>query len=83
MARSRKSVQSELLAREYNLYYISIGDDLSKQNEIAPDSLQEYHAFMTKGELVPDSFVIRFFERIFVPFKRMGLVIDGFPRTEY
>jgi adenylate kinase len=79
---SGKGVQSKLLAKKYSLYHISIGDALRKQSKLNPDSFKEYNKFMIKGKLVPDNLIVPFFEQIFVPLKKIDLIIDGFPRTE-
>lgn len=79
---SGKGTQGHLLAKKYNLYYISTGellrDEIMHNTEIG----QRVKSVMDKGDLVSDEIVIQLIEREIKQHNDVrGFVFKGFPRT--
>lgn len=77
-----KGTQSELLIKEYGLFYISTGDILRK--EIAAQSKLgiEAKAIIDGGKLVPDELIVQIIEDVIIKNPdAKGFLFDGFPRT--
>ena len=77
-----KGTQAKELARRFSAPHLSTGDML-REHVVQGTSLgQRAQPIMTRGELVPDSIVLRMVaERIERPDCSHGFVFDGFPRT--
>lgn len=81
-----KGTQSELLEKRYGLKHISTGQII--RNEIASKSPLglEMEAYISRGELAPDSIVISMVENYLKQAQSSdisGTIFDGFPRTEH
>ncbi len=77
-----KGTQSEILIKEYGLFYISTGDILRK--EIAGQTKLgiEAQSIIAAGGLVPDEIIVQIIEQTIIenPDSK-GFLFDGFPRT--
>lgn len=79
---SGKGTQGRLLAKKYNLYYISTGSLLRKEVKANTEIGQIAQGMMDKGDLVPDELVIQLIEREIKQHNNVrGFVFKGFPRT--
>jgi adenylate kinase len=77
-----KGTQGNLLAKKFNLFYISTGSLLRKEIKNKTEIGQQVTEFMEVGELVPDEIVIKLIEReIKMQPDVKGFVFKGFPRT--
>ncbi len=78
-----KGTQAELIVEKFSIPHISTGDILRGAIQEGTPLGKEAHAYMTKGELVPDELVIRLIEdRVQKPDCSDGALFDGFPRNE-
>ena len=77
-----KGTQAKELARKFGAPHLSTGDML-REHVVQGTSLgQRAQPIMSRGELVPDSIVLRMVaDRIERPDCAHGFVFDGFPRT--
>lgn len=77
-----KGTQAKVLAAKQGLLHISTGDmfrEAAAEGTVLGKQAQE---FMSAGKLVPDEVTIgMLLERIAKPDARVGLMLDGFPRT--
>lgn len=79
---SGKGTQGRLLAKKYNLYYISTGSLLRREIKAGSDVGNRVKEIMAIGELVPDEIVIRLLESEIKQHNNVrGFVFKGFPRT--
>ncbi|MFZ4464850.1 MAG: adenylate kinase [Bacteroidales bacterium] len=79
---SGKGTQGEILARKYNLVYISTGKLLRKEIKADTEIGRIARPFMDRGEIVPDELAIRVIEHaIEINPNAAGFVFKGFPRT--
>ena len=79
---SGKGTQGNLLAKRFNLYYISTGSLLRKEVKNGTELGLKVKEFIEKGILVPDEIVIRLIEaEIKKNDKVNGFIFKGFPRT--
>ena len=77
-----KGTQAALISERYGIPHISTGDILREAVKKGTELGKSAHAYMSKGELVPDDVVIGIAaERIEQPDARKGFLLDGFPRT--
>jgi len=77
-----KGTQAKELARRYSVPHLSTGDMLREHVAHGTSLGQRAQPIMSRGELVPDSIVLRMVaERIERPDCTHGFVFDGFPRT--
>lgn len=77
-----KGTQSEILAKEFNLFYISTGDLLRK--ELAADTRlgREAKEIIAAGGLVSDEIIVQIIEKTITEHPNAdGFLFDGFPRT--
>jgi len=77
-----KGTQAEKLSEQLGIPHISTGDifreHLEKQTELG----KQIRRYVEKGELVPDSIVIKIvLDRISQEDCKKGFILDGFPRT--
>ncbi len=76
---SGKGTISERLEKDYNLYHLSAGallrEEVTKQTTIGKD----IKAYIERGELVPDSFVVQLVK--LDAKTKPDYILDGFPRT--
>lgn len=79
---SGKGTQGRLLAKKYNLYYISTGSLLRREIKSGSEIGKKVNDFMQSGELVPDEIVIQLIEQEIQQHNNVrGFVFKGFPRT--
>jgi len=79
---SGKGTQGRLLAKKFNLFYISTGSFLRKEIKNNTAIGKQVRDFMEIGELVPDEIVIKLIERVITQQRDVnGFIFKGFPRT--
>jgi len=79
---SGKGTQASMLVDHYHLQHISTGDLF--RNEIQKETALgvEAKAYMSRGELVPDSVTIGMLKNaVDANLDAQGFILDGFPRT--
>ncbi len=77
-----KGTQAKELARKFSAPHLSTGDMLREHVAHGTSLGQRAQPIMARGELVPDSIVLRMVaDRIERPDCSHGFVFDGFPRT--
>jgi len=77
-----KGTQAKELARRFSVPHLSTGDMLREHVAQGTSLGQRAQPIMSRGELVPDSIVLRMVaDRIERPDCAHGFVFDGFPRT--
>jgi len=77
-----KGTQAKELARKFSAPHLSTGDMLREHVAHGTSLGQRAQPIMSRGELVPDSIVLRMVaDRIERPDCSHGFVFDGFPRT--
>ena len=79
---SGKGTQGNMLAKKFNLYYISTGSLLRKEVKADTEIGRKVKEIIDVGDLVPDEIVISLIEReITTQNKVNGFIFKGFPRT--
>ena len=79
---AEKGTQGNMLARKFNLYYISTGSLLRKEIKAETEIGVSVKDKIERGELVPDEIVIRLIEREMTLHNNVnGFIFKGFPRT--
>ncbi len=79
---SGKGTQGNLLAKKFNLHYISTGSLLRKEVKSGSEIGKRVEALINRGDLVPDEIVIQLLEQaIKQQSNASGFVFKGFPRT--
>lgn len=79
---SGKGTQGRLLAKKYNLYYISTGSLLRREIRAGSEIGKTVKGFMESGELVSDEIVIQLIEQEIKQHNTVrGFIFKGFPRT--
>lgn len=77
-----KGTQGEMLAKKYNLVYISTGKMLRQEIAKGTDIGMAAKPYMEAGEIVPDEIAIKLIERkIQKNPSANGFIFKGFPRT--
>lgn len=77
-----KGTQGNMLARKFNLYYISTGSLLRKEIKAGTDIGLQVKEKLERGDLVSDEIVIRLIEREMKLHNNVnGFIFKGFPRT--
>lgn len=77
-----KGTQARLLGERLGLPHIATGDLFRAEVREGTDVGLEAHAYMDRGELVPDELTIRILRaRLARDDARSGAILDGFPRT--
>ena len=78
-----KGTQAKVLSEHFTVVHVSTGDMLREAVKNGSESGKEAEAFMNKGDLVPDSIVVKLvIERIAKNDAKGGFLLDGFPRNE-
>lgn len=78
-----KGTQAERLKDKYMIAHISTGDMLRENVKNETDLGKEAHAYMQKGDLVPDDIILKMIEKRVVENDcKNGFLLDGFPRSE-
>jgi len=77
---SGKGTQAELLTREYNIRYFSVGEILRTEVQKKTKLGKEVKSYMDAGQLAPDDIIC---EIMFKKLKRTrnDIIFDGFPRN--
>jgi adenylate kinase len=79
---SGKGTQGSMLAKKYNLFYISTGALLRKQVKAGTETGRKVAELLEVGKLVPDEIVIQLIEQeIKQNMNKNGFIFKGFPRT--
>ncbi len=79
---SGKGTQADKLEAKYRLVHISTGDLFRAELEAGTELGQRAHAFMSRGELVPDEVTIGILRnKMKAHPDALGFIFDGFPRT--
>lgn len=79
---SGKGTQGNMLAKKFNLYYISTGSLLRKEVKADSELGNKVKDYIDSGNLVPDEIVIQLIEReIKMQNHVKGFIFKGFPRT--
>ena len=77
-----KGTQAERLEENLGLIKLSTGDMLRDMSEGNSAESAELKNIMTKGQLVPDEFIIEALEQKIKKLNiKAGIILDGFPRT--
>jgi adenylate kinase len=77
-----KGTQSEMLIRQYNLFYISTGDLLRKEISGKTELGRQAESIIATGGLVPDEIIVQIIEKTITDNPgASGFLFDGFPRT--
>ncbi len=77
-----KGTVAKLLSDHDGSFQISTGDILRKAVKDGTELGAEAKGFMDRGDLVPDSLIMRIMEmRLQEPDCEKGFILDGFPRT--
>ena len=77
-----KGTQAKMLANQYNIPHISLGDILRKEMEDKSVLGKQVKAKIDNGELIEDDIIIKILnERLKQEDAKQGYVLDGFPRT--
>jgi adenylate kinase len=77
-----KGTQAKLLREKYEACQISTGDILRKAVADQSQLGKEASAYITRGDLVPDSVIVKLVaERLKERDCTQGFILDGFPRT--
>ena len=77
-----KGTQAKLLREKYEACQISTGDILRKAVADQSQLGKEASAYITRGDLVPDSVIVKLVaERLKERDCAQGFILDGFPRT--
>ena len=78
-----KGTQSDLIVEKYKLIHLSTGDLLRKEIAEKTQLGIEADSYISKGNLVPDSMIIKMLIQCVVnqPDECNGIILDGFPRT--
>jgi adenylate kinase len=77
-----KGTQAKLLAKKYNLVYISTGEILREEIKKGSETGKLAKPIMEKGDVVPDEIAIRIIEdKIKHNSKSKGFIFKGFPRN--
>ncbi|MCK5306196.1 MAG: adenylate kinase [Candidatus Omnitrophica bacterium] len=77
-----KGTQADILSDHYNIAHIATGDLLREEVDNDTALGQKAKEYMRKGELVPDSLVIKMvLKRLENPDTKNGFILDGFPRN--
>ncbi len=77
-----KGTQADRLRQDFRLPYVATGDMLRAAVKNGSELGVEAHAYMDRGELVPDDLIISIItERIAEDDCSDGFILDGFPRT--
>lgn len=77
-----KGTQSELLIKDYNLFYISTGDLLRKEIAEGTELGKAADKIISAGGLASDEIIVQIIEKTIIENKNNnGFLFDGFPRT--
>lgn len=77
-----KGTQADRLRQDFRLPYVATGDMLREAVRGGTPLGIEAHAYMDRGELVPDELIISIItERVAHDDCSDGFILDGFPRT--
>ena len=78
-----KGTQADVLTEKVGVAHVSSGDLLRKHRAEKTELGTQAQSYMDKGDLVPDDLVIKMvLSRLTDETGSVGVVLDGFPRTE-
>ncbi len=78
-----KGTQSQRLSEYYGIPQIATGDILREARRNQTDLGKEAESYMSAGQLVPDSVVVKIVgERLSQSDCQRGFILDGFPRSQ-
>jgi len=77
-----KGTQSELLVKQYKLFYISTGDLLRRELKNETELGRQAKSIIAAGGLVSDEIIVQIIEQTISGNRQVnGFLFDGFPRT--
>jgi adenylate kinase len=77
-----KGTQAKILAGELGLQHVASGDLFRAEIEAGSSLGRDAKTYLERGALVPDALTVRMIvERLSRPDAKVGVVLDGFPRT--
>ena len=77
-----KGTQARFITERFGLPHVSTGEMLRTEADKGTALGNEVGPIMAAGDLVPDELVVRVIEsRLAEPDAKLGVVLDGFPRT--
>ncbi|MBI4220434.1 MAG: adenylate kinase [Chloroflexi bacterium] len=78
-----KGTQAVMLAKSLGLKHLATGDMFRAEVKAGTELGKLANSYMLRGDLVPDDITIRMIqEKLRQPDARVGVVLDGFPRTQ-
>ena len=79
---SGKGTQAAVISKRFSLPHVSTGQMLRQEVAAASDLGREVAPVMKSGGLIPDDTMVRVIEhRLVQPDAKLGVLLDGFPRT--
>lgn len=79
---SGKGTQAEQIIKHYGLVHLSTGDIFRAEIKAGSDLGKLVKGYMEKGELIPDSVVLKeLYRRALLHKGSNGIILDGFPRN--
>lgn len=79
---SGKGTQAKMIAKKFRLMHCSTGDMLRDAIRNGSPSGIEAKAYMDRGDLVPDSIILKLINDALTIGSSGGFILDGFPRNE-
>lgn len=76
-----KGTQAARLAEHYDLYHISTGEVIRSEIKRGTELGKSMEAYISRGELAPDSIVVKMVSDYMRTHADKGCIFDGFPRT--
>lgn len=76
-----KGTQAQRLAEHYDLYHISTGEVIRSEIARGTELGRSMEGYISRGELAPDSIVVKMVRDYMRTHSDKGCIFDGFPRT--
>jgi len=80
---SGKGTQAKMIAEQFSLAHISMGDILRQEIKEETEVGKEASSYLKNGLLVPDDVVNKMAAKAVERSAEKGFVLDGYPRTKY
>ncbi len=80
---SGKGTQAELIAKEYNVKHVSMGDILRDEARRETEQGKLLREYMNAGKLIPDEINDGLVRSVVEGNKNNGLLLDGYPRNKH